>query len=181
MTAFQIRDANVSDAAAIAAVHVAAWRETYVGLLPAEMLADLSVEARTAMWREILTAPATAGAAGVYVAEAAGHIVGFGACGLQRDKALAESGFGAEIGAIYLLRSHQRLGLGRALMKKMALTLKNLDFQGMALWVLRENTAARGFYQHLGGRLVGEKAHARPNAILNEVAFGWRDLALLGH
>lgn len=181
MSTIQLRCANLGDAAAIAAVHVAAWRETYIGLLPAEMLADLSVAARTGMWREILTAPAAAGATSVYVADVDGQIVGFGACGAQRDKGLAQLGFGAEIGAIYLLRSHQRLGLGRALMRQMALALKTRDFQGVALWVLRENTTVRGFYEHLGGTLAGEKTDAMQNAIFNELAFGWRDLTLLCH
>ena len=39
-----IRVAGVGDAAAIAAVHVEAWRETYVGIVPAQVLAGLSVD-----------------------------------------------------------------------------------------------------------------------------------------
>ncbi len=45
------RPANVADADAIGALHVAAWRETYTGILPDEMLAALSVEARRTMWQ----------------------------------------------------------------------------------------------------------------------------------
>ena len=39
-----IRVAEVADAAAIAAVHVEAWRETYVGIVPVQVLAGLSVD-----------------------------------------------------------------------------------------------------------------------------------------
>jgi hypothetical protein len=42
-----IRVAGVADVAAIAAVHVEAWRETYVGIVPVQMLAGLSVNRRT--------------------------------------------------------------------------------------------------------------------------------------
>jgi len=49
-----IRHARVEDAEAIAAVHVAAWRESYTGLVPAEMLASLSVDERADRWRRIL-------------------------------------------------------------------------------------------------------------------------------
>ena len=42
-----IRVAGVADAAAIAAVHVGAWRETYVGIVPVQVLAGLSVDRRT--------------------------------------------------------------------------------------------------------------------------------------
>ncbi|WP_035179671.1 GNAT family N-acetyltransferase [Acidocella facilis] len=178
MSTIQLRVANLSDVGSLAAVHVAAWRESYPGILPDEMLAALSVEARTDMWREFLSAPATSAETKVYVAEMHGQIVGFGSCGGQREKALAQLGFGGEISAIYLLRSHQRLGLGRSLMTQMAQALTKLGFVGAALWVLRENIAARGFYERLGGTLVGEKKDERPDATFDEVAYGWRDLTL---
>jgi hypothetical protein len=48
---------GVADAAAIAAVHVEAWRETYMGIVPVQALADLSVDRRTEICRRILTNP----------------------------------------------------------------------------------------------------------------------------
>jgi hypothetical protein len=41
-----IRVAGVADAA-IAAMHVEAWRETFVGIVPVQVLAGLSVDRRT--------------------------------------------------------------------------------------------------------------------------------------
>ena len=43
-----IRRARPVDAAAIAAVHVAAWRSTYPGILPDAFLANLSVPRQAA-------------------------------------------------------------------------------------------------------------------------------------
>jgi len=52
--AVTIRPAGLDDAPAIAAIHVAAWQETYAGLLPPEMIAAQTVERRLAAWTRIL-------------------------------------------------------------------------------------------------------------------------------
>ncbi|UAK25597.1 GNAT family N-acetyltransferase [Sphingomonas nostoxanthinifaciens] len=88
----------------------------------------------------------------VYVAECAGKIVGFGACGGQRDATMREYGFPGEIGAIYVLRSQHGTGLGRTLITLMARDLVARPLSGASLWVLRENVGARRFYERLGAR-----------------------------
>ncbi|MEH1888889.1 MAG: hypothetical protein V7K92_05260 [Nostoc sp.] len=50
-----IREANLADAAAIARVHVDAWRITYSNLMPAKFLADLSDEERETKWVKIFS------------------------------------------------------------------------------------------------------------------------------
>ena len=84
MPTVDYREATTDDASAIGALHVASWRETYAGLLPQDMLDRLSAESRAAMWATVLDAPANPNGTRVYVAESAGEIVGFGACGGQR-------------------------------------------------------------------------------------------------
>jgi ribosomal protein S18 acetylase RimI-like enzyme len=179
VNAIELREATQADAAALGALHVASWLEAYSGILPDEMLAGLSIEARAAMWSEILGDPARFGGAVVFVAEDGGRIVGFGSCGRQRDDALAEAGFGGEIGAIYVFRSHQKRGVGCAIMAAMARSLSAAGHEAASLWVLRENVPARAFYEGLGGEIVGEKKDARPEATLIEIAYGWRDLSRL--
>ena len=49
-----VREASQGDAAAIAGVHVRAWRVAYRGLLPDDLLDRLSVEDREESWRGIL-------------------------------------------------------------------------------------------------------------------------------
>jgi ribosomal protein S18 acetylase RimI-like enzyme len=107
------------------------------------------------------------------------RIVGFGACGRQRDERLAASGYGGEIGALYILRAHQHRGIGRALMAALARALAELGHDAASLWVLRENAPARAFYEALGGEIVGEKSDASPGGTLVELAYGWRDLSRL--
>ena len=86
-----IRTATLADAGDIAGMHVASWHETCSGMLPAEMLASLSVDGRTAIWTRIMGEPATSGSTVVYVAELENRIAGFGAASLWvlRDNAPA--------------------------------------------------------------------------------------------
>lgn len=180
MGAITLREASPADAAAIGALHVASWRETYAGLLPAALLAGLSVDARSVMWGRIIAEPEAFGGAAVIVAEADGALIGFGSCGGQRDAALAAAGYGGEIGAVYVLSAHQHQGTGRALIAALAQALSALGHEGASLWVLRENAPARLFYERLGGEIVGEKQEeAQPGLTLVELAYGWRDLSRL--
>lgn len=173
-----LRKATVHDAQQLAAVHVAAWKETYTGLLPEALLSSLSVEGRSAMWAQILGEPTAFGDTVVFLAEDQGVVIGFGACGRQRDQQLSAQGFDAEISALYVLRSHQHQGIGQDLMRAMATELQSGGFAAIALWVLRENAAARRFYQRLGGEILGEKEDQRGDTTLVEVAYGWRSWAL---
>ena len=179
MNSISFREARSSDADAIGALHVASWRETYSGILPDELLDGLSGKARSEMWRGVLSGH-TSGTV-VFVAESESEIVGFGACGGQRDNELKRQGFGAEIGAIYVLQAHQRAGVGNALMRLMAQSLLRHGQNAASLWVLRENAGARDFYERLGGALIREKTEELSDATLSEVAYGWSDLRSTRH
>ena len=187
-----IRRAQAGDAAAIAAVHVAAWRETYTGLVPARMLSAFPLARRIRRWQRILTSPDPSRESAVFVATLPDRtIVGFGSCGRQPAPDLLAGGFAGEFSALYLLAAQQRRGIGRRLMTLMAQDLLARGMQGAALWVLRDNAPARRFYEALGARRVGQRvetvdAHltgrpGRPqaDALLHEFAYGWPDLALL--
>ena len=97
-----IRRAEAGDAAAIAAVHVAAWHEAYAGLVPARMLSAFSVARRTRRWHRILTAPDPSRESAVFVAVAPDRtIVGFGSCGRQPAPRPGRGGFaGRVLGAL---------------------------------------------------------------------------------
>ncbi|MGH6918576.1 MAG: GNAT family N-acetyltransferase [Geminicoccaceae bacterium] len=187
-----IRRALADDAAAIAAVHVAAWRETYAGLVPERMLRAFSVAERTRRWHRIVTVPDPARKSAVFVAVRPDRsIVGFGSCGRQPVAALLDDGFAGEFSALYVLAAHQRQGLGRRLMALMAQDLLAREVCGAALWVLRDNGPARRFYEALGAKVVGQRvetidehltgrrARAQDAALLHEVAYGWPDLSVL--
>ena len=169
-----IRQASEADAHAIARVHVAAWRETYAGLVPGEMIKRLDVRQRAERWRAILSAREAATA--TFVACEGNGVIGFSSCGAQRDAGLVNLGFSGEISAIYILQRMHRRGVGRGLMSAAASHLVSQDHAGAALWVLSKNSLARGFYERLKGEVADERIDRRDAYSLREIAYGWRDL-----
>ena len=168
----RIRAATVEDSAAIGELHVAAWRETYRGLMPDRVLDSLSASARAEQWRSGLVR----GAKGplVFVVEAAdGSLCGFGAAGPSQDSPL---GWQAEIYALYLLRSSQRRGIGTALLRRLWAELQARNRRKVGLWVLTTNADARAFYARLGGAVVDHRIDASAGWDCDETAYFWNDL-----
>jgi ribosomal protein S18 acetylase RimI-like enzyme len=164
-----VRSADVSDAAAIARVHVASWRSTYSGLLPDDFLASLDEAAYTERWGRILAEPTTR----VYVAADGPDVVGFASGGRERA---GETGYEGELYAIYVLRETQGRGHGRRLVQAVATGLRELDLRDMIVWVLRDNSGARKFYERLGGAYVRSQPITIDSTLLQEVSYGWRSL-----
>jgi ribosomal protein S18 acetylase RimI-like enzyme len=168
----QIREATVTDAAAIARVHVDSWRTTYKGIMPADFLAGLSYERREAFWRDVLSTHGSKNF--VYVAEDdGGNVVGFANCGPESTGDLTYRG---ELYAIYILAEHQRRGIGRLLAAAVAGRLVREGFQSMLVWVAAENPS-RLFYEAMGGQRVRQRNIAIGGMELAEVAYGWRDIS----
>jgi ribosomal protein S18 acetylase RimI-like enzyme len=170
---YSIRRASVDDAEALAHVHEATWRETYVGLLSEQMLDALTADAREAAWRRILSGSADDHLSTVYIAERDGAVVAFSSCGKQRDPDFAAQGYGGEFTSVYVLKTDQRQGLGTGLMKTMMQDLVDRGLVGFTLWMPRDNIPARSLYEQLGGRLIGHREVARGDGRLPEVAYGW--------
>ncbi len=169
-----IREARADDAPAIARIHVASWRTTYRGIVPDDVLANLSVERREQMWARTLGNPD--GTVFVYVAEdAAEQTIGFTAGGPERE---GDALYTGELYAIYLLAEAQGRGVGRCLMQQVAARLATMGHDAMLVWALAENPACR-FYAALGGVPVREKEIDMGGASLMEVAYGWADTRAL--
>ena len=165
-----VRLATLDDAADIARVHVASWRTTYRGMLPDDFLASLSEEHYTERWKRLIAE----GSSRVQVVdEPKGGIVGFASGGRERA---GESTFAGELYAIYVLDSAQRLGHGRELVRAIAGALREMGLPDMIVWVLRDNAAARRFYERLGGIYVRAQPITIGSATLEEVSYGWRAL-----
>ena len=169
-----VRKAGPGDAAAIANVHVAAWRTTYRGLLPDDFLASLSESRYTERWRHTLTESSDR----VYVAESADGVIGFASGGKERA---GESGYSGELYAIYVLRQAQGRGHGRRLVEAVVNGLREMELPNMIVWVLRDNAAARRFYERLGGDYVREQPITIGSSQLREVSYGWRSLDAVGY
>jgi ribosomal protein S18 acetylase RimI-like enzyme len=149
----ELSAAQPQDALAIAGVHVASWQAAYVGMIPEDYLASLSVEERAGAWREILGHDATE----VWIARErrdrglGDEILGFVCFGPCREPEPAAERVG-EIGSIYVSPGHWGRGIGRALWLRARERLTATGFATVMLWVLADNVRAIRFYQAAGFR-----------------------------
>lgn len=148
---------------------MASWRTTYRGLLADDFLASLDASAYEDRWRRILED----GSSRVYVAADGQNVVGFASGGRERA---GETGYEGELYAIYLLLEAQGRGHGRRLVQAVVGGLRELRLRDMIVWVLRDNSSARGFYERLGGTYVRAQPITIGSSVLEEVSYGWRSL-----
>lgn len=167
-----VRRARLADAAAMGAVHVAAWRSAYPGILPDSYLAGLSAtrqarihEANIAAGRIVVVAAPETGSP---------RLVGFATAGFGRGRqGLAGEALGdGEIETLYILDDWREQGLGRRLMRAAAKELAQRGARSAYCWVLRDNPS-RFFYQHLGGQVVAHGATEVAGVSLAQTAFSW--------
>ena len=168
----RIREADPIDAGAIARVHVDTWRTAYAGICrpnswPAsrmriESKCGSKLSQQTGLPRAcLLRKPKRC------------EIVGFAYGAPEREGNLLYRG---ELFAIYVLKGHQRRGVGRRLFSAMARHFISQDIDSMLLWVLEDNHPARQFYELMGGEYVEQKTITIGGTDLIEVAYGWKDI-----
>ena len=81
---------------------------------------------------------------------------------------------------LYLLRGAQGRGLGARLLTQTARALASRGARSLVISVLRDNAAARGFYEHLGGEAEPERQEPGPGGgTYFEVAYRWAEIATL--
>ena len=163
--AYAISPAGPGDAGDLARVHVQAWRETYPGLLPKPYLDGMSVPRHARLWRRRLMSTGEV----TLAAEGENGLVGYCSGGDARGRI---EGL-AEITTLYLLRQAQGSGVGRRLLTDTARVLAARGAVSLVIWVLRDNARARGFYEHLGGRLDAARGESVGGRIIPSVAYRW--------
>ncbi|MEQ2528403.1 GNAT family N-acetyltransferase [Bacillaceae bacterium CLA-AA-H227] len=163
-----IRKAILTDAKGIAKVHVDSWRTTYLNIVPDEFLNSLNYESFEQRWNNNIPN------GGVYVAETeSGEIVGFSSGGKERSGNY--EGFDGEIYAIYILKEYQGQGIGRKLVKPIAVEMKELGHNSMLVLVLKDNPS-RHFYEALGAKYIDEVEVEIGGKHLPELVLGWDDI-----
>jgi ribosomal protein S18 acetylase RimI-like enzyme len=179
-----VRRARPDDAPGIAAVHVAAWRSAYAGILDDDFLAGLSEDRLADFYRRAILDRREGHV--VFVAAAGGvdqpgdqagpqpGIIGFASGGRARRAGLGEG----EVETLYVLDDFRERGIGRRLMRAMAAHLRAIGCNSAHVWVLAENPA-RYFYRHLGGRLVMQEPIQVAGKALRQSAFTWDPIDIL--
>lgn len=142
---YLIRRPEVADAEEMGALHVAVWRQAYVGMMSDDALARMDPADRATMWRRIAENADAREAEGniARIAEQlpTGELAGFAFVGAARDD---DAPLPLQLYAINVLRQHHGTGVADQLL---AATLG--DRPGY-LWVVAGNQRAQAFYRRHG-------------------------------
>lgn len=137
--------AGSGDAAEIASVHIEAERQTYSDLVPSYLEHVSGIDGRTRLWRHALEAGSLQACLVLLAADASGTLAGF-ISGILPWNTLE-----ARLNGIYVLKQHQRRGVGSRLLAAFAGELHSHGVQTMTCVVPAENTRAREFFEWSGG------------------------------
>jgi ribosomal protein S18 acetylase RimI-like enzyme len=161
----ETRRARPEDAADVAAIHDAAWRGAYRGLIPGADLEKMISRRGPRWWQSALGRGSR-----VLVLTFGDDVAGYANFGRNRARSLP---FEGEIYELYLKPEYQGLGFGRRLFKDARKELASAGFEGLAIWALADNDPAVGFYCALGGQAVARSSETFGGRTLEKIAFGW--------
>ncbi len=154
-----IRDATPDDAQMLAHVHVRAWQEAYVGLLPDVEIAKRDLTYRFKLWSRLIAD----GQSRIAVSPD----VGFAQVGPQRDQVLLDAGYRDELYSFYVLRPAYGTGTAQALLRH-ALGRGGQPFSAL---VVEANARACGFYEKIGMRHLETRTEAMGQFRFRERAY----------
>ncbi len=141
---WEITPASVDDAGVIAHILVKSWQVAYRGIMPDELLNNISVKQREDGWRQHLKSTGEA-----YLLRSPSIAIGVIEISDFRDAIPEFCGWG-EIPVIYLLPEYYGFGLGGVLMQFALALLAERGREDVGIWVLDKNARAIGFYQKHG-------------------------------
>ncbi|RRD59671.1 GNAT family N-acetyltransferase [Leucobacter sp. OH1287] len=145
----RVRPAEVTDAEAIAEVHVRGWQSAYRGLVPQAHLDSLSVADRVLSWRAAIAQKRTDPLERVWIAaDQSDTVVGWLTLGAGRDENTDDSE--GELEGVYIHPQWQGEGFGRLLLRHAHSELQTHGFKSAYLWVLDGNSSAIAFYEYQG-------------------------------
>lgn len=140
-----LRRALAADAAAVAGVHVAGWRDGYAGLLPDAYLAGLDDAACRARWEAQLGNPDRETVE--FVAEAGVGVIGFVSVGPSADQDARGAG---EVWDLFVAHHAWGSGVGTRLLGAGLDALAQRGFTEAVVWVLAGNARATTCYRRAG-------------------------------
>ncbi len=145
-----LRIARLTDAPAVARVHVRSWDVAYRSIMPDDVIARTTLAWRTGWWSAEIARREWP----VFMLEERGEIVGFCHVTASRDPDADPRTVG-EVPSLHVLPHLRGQGHGRILLDRALAELRGRGYAECTLWVLEENRPARAFYEKLGWRFDG--------------------------
>ena len=183
----KIRPANMDDALPMAHVIVDTFLAANQGIMSEQALQrrkeQWTYEASARDWQETMQAiaqglsPYTC----LFVAEdEGGEVIGFtmGCASKDKDAPQNVPQDVGEIDILYVRKSHQRRGIGRALAQAAAAHLADAGMTKLHICTPKASTEARRFYDRLGGRVIATRDDYDDGELIVLVVYEWRDIRL---
>jgi GNAT superfamily N-acetyltransferase len=165
-----IRNVTPADAEALGHILVTTNATTFRGIVPEQCLRFTEAES-AANWRRSLAAGLPASDYFLVACDERGTPIGYAWGGTCVDPNQPPAG---ELKQIMLLPTHQRRGLGRLLVHRIAQHLEMHGVDRMRVEVLRINPH-RGFYERLGARYISERPYDWDGVTMSMCLYEWPD------
>jgi ribosomal protein S18 acetylase RimI-like enzyme len=159
------RTAAPGDAAGIAAIHDAAWRSTYQGIIPHLHLERMIARRGPRWWQNQISRGGN-----VTLLMFDGAAQGYATWGMARGVWPWPAG---EIFELYVTPAFQGVGLGSRLFGTVKKALARQGLNHLVVWALKDNEPACAFYGGLGGSIVAAAPERYGDVALTRVAFVW--------
>lgn len=139
-----IRIVTLGDILSIATIYRENLQAAYRGIMPSELLDNLSIEQCSDMWQKIFSKDSK-----IFVATNAEKVVGFASLRLVHIEA-DNSYHTAEIQSLHVSPLYWQKRIGTALCNAILETIKLENFSKIIVWVFKKNSRARCFYEKFG-------------------------------
>ncbi len=145
-----IRKMEYKDIESVANIKVSSWRISYKGIIDDSYLDSMDINSYIEKRKEDYNKSL------YLVAELNGKVVGF--CRYDdRLRQVDKKNIGGEIYALYVDPNMKRMGIGRALVKKVEEEFKEKGITSFIIWCLKDNKPSKVFYRKMGGIEFSEK------------------------
>lgn len=170
----QLREAQYSDANAIAHLHTSGWRDTYKKVMSSDFLENHAQNERFSHWQSVLTQCNRDVA--VFVAENEGNVEGFICVILKKD-----AQWGSYIDSLHVSSALRGQGTGKKLLHHAAEWVCSEDSNSpLYLCVFEDNVRATQLYQKLGGVITEHTVSDMPSSDNAPVfRISWKNAAQL--
>lgn len=161
-----IRMLRQEDRAIIADIHCRSWQQSYRGQMPVDFLDTALPQHMRTYWAAKDIAPRDI----CLVAEDADEIVGFVAAWDAEPVYLDN---------LHVASSHRSSGIGRALMREVAIRAQTNGRKGLDLHVVIGNDRAQQLYQKMGGVITATENKPLAGIDVPHYRIGWPNVETL--